>query len=245
MPKYKQTILITGAAKRIGAAIALDLAAQGHDLVLHYASSKAEAMRVAALCKKLGVTVTLVQADLTDARACQALWKSLPPVTALIHNASVFKRDTLATMKPAQLRQHLALHVEAPLLLAQGFMKQLPKSATGRIIVIGDGMLGWSVAPQFFSYAVSKHALISTIDILAAAVAPRATANLIAPGATLKGPQDTASSFKTLKSIAPLQRTGNLAEICESVAYLLTAPGVTGQTFNLANGMGLESYRRR
>lgn len=243
MTKHKQTILITGAAKRIGASIALDLAAREVNLVLHYHRSAKPAKALATRCKKLGAKVTLVRADLTDTMQCIKLWRELPICTGLIHNASVFERDTLATMKPAQLRAHLALHVEAPLLLAQGFMKQLPKSAQGRIILIGDGMMGWSIAPQFFSYAVSKHALTGVIDLLAASVAPRATANLIAPGATLEGAQDTSSSFKTLKSITPLARTGELSEICDAVIYLLQASGTTGQVLNLANGMALSSFR--
>lgn len=244
MRRRKQTILITGAARRIGAALARHLARQGYDLVLHYATSKKEAAQLAKELRAKGATVTLVGADLADTRSLRHFWKELPACSAFIHNASSFRRDTLASLTPDALREHLAVHLEAPLILAQGFLKQLPKQASGSIIILGDGTLGWSIAPQFFSYAVSKHALTATVDILAAAVAPKARANVIALGPTLRGTHDTKQTFAMLAGAAPLQRTGALQEVTEAVDYLLGAPGVTGQVISLANGFSLATARR-
>ncbi len=149
MPPPRQTLLITGAAKRIGAALARHFAAD-HDLVVHYHRSKAEAEKLARELRALGTGVTLVKADLTDTASLKDFWKKLPPCTGFIHNASSFVRDTLADMTPDSLREHLAIHLEAPLLLAQGFLAQLPKKSVGSIVVIGDGEFGWSVSPRFF-----------------------------------------------------------------------------------------------
>ncbi len=131
----KPTTLITGASRRIGACIARHLAAQDHDLVLHYATSKAEAEALATELRGRGTAVTLVQADLADLASLETFWQGLPPVTSIIHNASRYSRDTLETLTLADLRAHMAINFEAPLLLTQGFMAQLPQGAAGNIIV--------------------------------------------------------------------------------------------------------------
>ena len=154
-----------------------------------------------------------------------------------IHNASRYARDTLATMTPADLRAHLAVNLEAPLILTQGFMAQLPAGAPGNILVLGDDALGWSVSPAFFSYAVSKHAWVALIELLAASVAPRGRANLIALAPTLPGALDPDGLFERLAERAPLKRTGNVEEILAAIDYLSTAAGVTGQVLHLGNGM--------
>lgn len=244
MPKHKQTILITGAAKRIGAHLAQHLAAMGYDLVLHYAQSKAEAEKLAQALRAKGTKIMLVKADLTDTKSLERFWKKLPACTTIIHNASAFKRDTLQTMTPASLREHLAIHLEAPLLLTQGFLKQLPKNVSGNVILLGDGTFGWSIAPPFFSYAVSKHAWQSTLDLLAAAAAPQARVNMLALGPTLRGPHDTTRTFRMLADKSPLKRTSKPEEVAAAVGYLLDAPGVTGQVISLTGGFNLSTFRR-
>ncbi len=240
---HQPTTLITGAGKRVGAAIARHLASKGHALVLHYHRSQVEAEVLAAELRAGGAMVTLVRADLADAASLAGFWQGLPPVTNLIHNASRYTRDSLDSFTTADLRAHLAVNLEAPLVLTQGFMRQLPEDAAGNIIMLGDDALGWSASPEFFTYAVSKHGWRAVIDLLAAAVAPRARANMIALAPTLPGENDTPDMFARLASAAPLKRTGEVAEILASIDYLLTACGFTGQTLGLGNGMGLASYR--
>jgi len=241
----KPRTLITGAGRRIGAMLAEHLAAAGHDLVLHYHQSGMEAQTLAKqLRAQYGADVALVQADLAAPEMLANFWRDLPPCTALIHNASQFTRDTLADFTPEALRAHLAVHLESPLMLTQGFMAQLPTDhSQASIIVLTDGTMGWSVAPQFFSYAISKQAWHSAIDILAAAVAPHARANVIALGPTLMGATDNETTFAHLAERAPLKRTNAPIEVAQAIDYLLIAPGVTGQVLSLANGFGLNSAR--
>ena len=240
----RPTALITGAAKRIGSMIAEHLAQAGYNIILHYHRSGDAAQALATdLAAQFGTTVTLVQADLSDPERLEHFWRDLPPCELLIHNASQFTRDTIDSMTAETLRQHLAVHVESPLLLSQGFMKQLPEGKTGNIIILGDGTLGWSSSPQFFSYAISKHAWGSVIDLLAAACAPRARCNVMALGPTLTGEVDDASVFNRLAARAPLKRHGSPDEVCQAIDFLLAAPGVTGQTISLANGFGLAFAR--
>ena len=231
------TTLITGAARRIGAGLARHLAARGHQLMLHYHSSKEEAEALALELRGTGAHVTLVQANLEDAASLAQVWKGLPPVTTIIHNASRYTRDKLDNFTVADLRAHMAVNFEAPLILTQGFMAQLPAGASGNVIVLGDDALGWSISPEFFSYAVSKHAWASIIELLAAAVAPRARANVIALAPTLPNVNDPDGMFARLAAQAALKRTGDVAEVLAAVDYLLGATGTTGQVLHLGNGM--------
>lgn len=244
MDANEKTLLITGGAKRIGAALAAHAASLGWALVLHYhrAADEAEALAV-ALKKQYGVRVTLKQADLRDATSLADFWNGLPPVTAIVHNAAMFERDTLASMTNATLHTQLQVNFTAPLQLTQGFMQQLPRDAKGSVTILGDGVMGWSVSPEFFTYSISKHAWISALDVLAAACAPRARVNLIALAPTLPNANDTPEMFARLAERAPLKRTGEVAEVCHALAYLLHADGVTGQVLNLANGAHLASHR--
>lgn len=250
----KPTTLITGAAKRIGAAIARHLANHGHNLVLHYHQSRAEAEALAAEIvashqspvtrnNTTAPSVTLIQADLQKPERLTDFWQSLPPVTTIIHNASRYTRDNLANFTAADLRAHLAVNVESPLMLSQGFVQQLPQGVHGNLIVLGDDALGWSASPEFFTYSVSKHGWRAVIDLMAAAGAPRISANVIALAPTLPGVQDPEGMFDRLAAHAPLKRTGTVDEVLAAVDFLLATPGLTGQTLGLGNGMGLGTVR--
>jgi NAD(P)-dependent dehydrogenase (short-subunit alcohol dehydrogenase family) len=242
---HKPTTLITGSGRRVGEQIARHLAARGHDLVLHYHRSKdaAEALAGELRATSHKPRITLVHADLENLPECAAFWDGLPPVTNLIHNASRYTRDRLADFSVSDLRAHLAVNLEAPLILTQGFVRQLPNGVSGNVLVLGDGTLGWSISPEFFSYAVSKHAWSSLIDVLAAAVAPRVRANVIALAPTLPGVNDPEGMFERLAEHAPLKRTGDVAEVLAAIDFLLNSPGITGQVISLGNGMGLTSWR--
>lgn len=239
------TTLITGAARRIGAAIARHLAAQGHTLVLHYHRSKAEAEALATELRALSTkpTITLVAADLQKPDTLTDFWNGLPPVTTIIHNASRYTRDTLESFDSADLRAHMAVNFVSPLILSQGFMHQLPKDAQGNIIVLGDDAFGWSTSPEFFTYSISKHSWRAAIDVLAAACAPRVRANVVALAPTLKGETDDDALFARLAKRAPLARTGEVSEVLAAIDFLLVSPGITGQTIGLGNGMALATAR--
>jgi NAD(P)-dependent dehydrogenase (short-subunit alcohol dehydrogenase family) len=180
-----------------------------------------------------------VQADLRSLDLLATWWDGLPPVSSIIHNASQYARDSLDSMTCDGLRDHMAVNFEAPMLLTQGFMRQLPVDASGSIIFLGDGYTGWTISPEFFTYALSKRAWDSAIDLLAAAVAPRARANAVALAPTLRNAWEDEALFTRLAARAPLKRTGALEEVYSAIDYLLASPGVTGQTISLANGMGL------
>jgi NAD(P)-dependent dehydrogenase (short-subunit alcohol dehydrogenase family) len=237
-------MLITGAAKRIGAALASHYASRGFGLVLHYHQSRAAAEALAAMLRERhGTQVMLVQANLSHPESLDGFWKNMPPVTHMVHNASRFTRDTLNTMRAADLRDHLAVNLESPLMLTQGFIRQCEAGAKGTVTMIGDGTVGWSISPEFFSYAASKHGWVSLIPLLAAACAPQVRVNMLALGPTLPGAQDDQHCFERLAQRAPLKRHGAPDEVIAAMDYLLQAPGVSGQVISLANGFGIDSFR--
>jgi NAD(P)-dependent dehydrogenase (short-subunit alcohol dehydrogenase family) len=234
----RPTTLITGAAKRIGAAIAEHLARQGHALVLHYHTSEREALALAERLRAQGTAVALVQADLSHPEALSGFWQGLPACNTLIHNASHYSRDPFTKFSAADLRRHLAVNLEAPLLLTQGFLKQLPAGVKGQVLVLGDGVQGGSISPAYFPYAVSKHAWVAIIELLAASLAPHVRANLIALAPTLPNDADSDGLFERLAARAPLKRNATVEEVLAAVDYMLAAPGVTGQVLALGSGMG-------
>ena len=239
----KPTTLITGAAKRIGAAIARHLAAQGHDLVLHYNQSHDAAETLAEALRAQDTKVTLVRADLEHLPEREAFWRHLPACTTIIHNASRYARDRIDNFTAADLRSHLAVNLEAPLVLTQGFLLQLPAGLAGNVIMLGDDALGWSNSPEFFTYAVSKHSWSSLVDLMAAACAPNVRMNMIALAATLPGAVDGEAMFKRLAERSPLKRTGEVAEVLAAIDFVLASPGLTGQRIGLGNGMALTTSR--
>lgn len=243
LPFGPATALITGAAKRVGRALALHLAARGWDILVHYQNSQAEAEHLVEEISALGRQVAIVQADLADPRAATQIFdaaKGLPPVITLIHNASRFERDTLATMDPSGLHSHLAVNLETPMVLTQAFAAQFQKGEyPGNVICLLDGMQGWSISPQFFSYSLSRLAMEQGVPLLANALAPHIRVNGVALGATLPGVMDQPTTFAKLEWVTPLRRTSQPAEVCEAVDFLLRADGMTGQIVNLSGGMNL------
>lgn len=237
-------MLITGAGQRIGAILAECAARDGWNLVLHANRSHAAAETLAArLQREHSVSAQVHRADLCDSEAIADFWHGLPPVTALVHNAATFERDTLASMDAATLQMQLQVNFTAPLVLTQGFMKQLLANAHGSVTILGDGVLGWSISPEFFSYSVSKQAWVGVLDVLAAACAPRARVNMIALAPTLPNANDTPEMFARLAERAPLKRTGEPADVVAALQYLLGADGVTGQVLSLAGGAHLKGAR--
>jgi NAD(P)-dependent dehydrogenase (short-subunit alcohol dehydrogenase family) len=237
------TALITGAAVRVGRVLALHLASQGWDVLIHYHHSQTEAEALADEIRALGRRAALAQADLGQPEAARTIFAAaadLLPVTTLIHNASRFERDQLATLTPEAMRAHFAVNVETPLLLTRAFAEQFPKGELpGNVICLLDGMIGWSISPTFLSYSLSRLALREALPLLAQELAPHIRVNGIALGATLPGEQDKPTTFAKLEWTTPLRRVSHPGEVCDAVDYLLKADGVTGQVINLSGGMNL------
>ncbi|GAK45971.1 short-chain dehydrogenase/reductase SDR [Tepidicaulis marinus] len=236
------TVLITGAAKRVGRAIAEDMAARGFHVAVHYGGSEQEARDLVGAIGAKGGTAAAFQADLADAGALAGLASAaaakLGPLTCLINNASAFEDDTLESLDEESWAQHLDTNLKAPAFLAQAFAAQLPDGAQGNIINIIDQRV-WRLTPRFFSYTLSKAGLWTMTQTLAQALAPRIRVNGIGPGPTLKNARQEDADFTRQQEALLLRRGPALGEITAAIRFILESPSLTGQMIALDGGQHL------
>lgn len=236
------TVLITGAGKRIGRAIALDLANAGWRVAVHYNSSEESAAQTVGEIEAGGGSAIAIQADLEDLDAVRALIpacrEKLDAPTCLINNASLFEQDDISTLTPESFHRHMRINLRAPVFLAQALSENLPEGADGLIINLLDQRV-WKLTPDFFSYTLSKSALWTTTRTLAQGLAPRIRVNAIGPGPTLANVRQSEAAFAEQQRATPLGRGAELREICSAVRFILDAPSMTGQMIALDGGQHL------
>lgn len=234
-----RTVLITGAARRIGRAIALDLARHGWSIVVHCNTSRDAAEEVAAEVRELGGEAAVVRADLADesdvAGLVDASASALGPLACLINNASVFENDTARTATREGWDRHMGINLRAPFVLTQAFVAQLPADTEGNVINMIDQRV-WNLKPQFMSYTLSKAGLWALTQILAQELAPQVRVNAIGPGPTLRNIHQSEESFAREWSSVLLKRKVELGEICDAVRFILDAHSMTGQMIALDSG---------
>lgn len=236
------TALITGAAKRIGRAIALDLARTGWRVGVHYNSSDDDAARTVDEIEKAGGTAVALKADLSDLEAMHALvpacCEKLSAPTCLINNASLFEHDHISTMTEDSFHFHMRVNLRAPVFLAQAFAKSLPAGTEGVVINMLDQRV-WKPTPDYFSYSLSKSALWAATQTLAQGLAPRIRVNAIGPGPTLANVRQSDDAFARQQASTILERGPDPEEICTAVRFILDARSMTGQMIALDGGQHL------
>ena len=241
-PEDKPVALITGGAKRIGAAIVDDLAAHGFAVAIHANRSRDEANRRVAEINAKGGRATAVFGDLTDGSAVAAIIDqaeaALGPVQILVNSASVFQKDSAQAPDVAQFDAHFNMHVKAPALLAARMVERIPANAPGLIVNVIDQRV-WRLTPHFFSYTLSKAALWTATQTMAMAFAPYVRVNAIGPGPTLPNVRQDLADFQAQVDAVPLRHAPALAEFGATVRYLWAAKSVTGQMIALDSGQHL------
>ena len=237
-----KNVLVTGAAKRLGRAIALDLAAAGWNVALHYNTSQSDAQSAAESVRQAGVKAALLQADLAREQDSQALVAraatAIGPLTALINSASIFENDDWQSADRKSWNDHMEINLRAPFVLSQAFARQLPKGAAGNIINLIDQRV-LKPTPDFISYSLSKAGLYALTTTLAQALAPAIRVNAVGPGPVLKGARQSEADFNRQRSATILGHGADLPDICGAVRYLLAAPSVTGQMIAVDGGQHL------
>jgi NAD(P)-dependent dehydrogenase (short-subunit alcohol dehydrogenase family) len=237
-----KTVLITGAAKRIGKQLALDLAEAGWSIAVHCNTSRSEADTVVADIRSKGREADVVQGDLSDALVPDRLMadavKKLGPLTALINNASIFEPDEVGSITIDSWEHHQSTNLRAPVMLAQAFARQLPADVHGNIINIVDQRV-WKLNPKFFSYTTSKSGLWTATRTLAQALAPRIRVNAIGPGPALPSARMDQSEFDKQARLTLLGRGTSPAEISAAAKFILSQPALTGQMIALDGGQHL------
>jgi NAD(P)-dependent dehydrogenase (short-subunit alcohol dehydrogenase family) len=237
-----RTALVTGAARRLGRIIALDLAANGWRVGVHYRASAAEAARLVAEIKRNGGRAAAFAADLDRLDALPELIAecatALGTPSCLINNAARFERDTLETLDGAKWQAHLDVNLKAPVFLTQAFARALPEGVEGNVINILDQKV-LRLTPDYFSYTIAKAALWSATQTMAQALAPRVRVNAIAPGPVLKHEGQSPSAFARECRATLLRRAVNAGDVAGAVRFLLETPSITGQIIALDSGQHL------
>jgi NAD(P)-dependent dehydrogenase (short-subunit alcohol dehydrogenase family) len=235
-----QTILITGAARRLGQVMALAAAKCGADVILHHAHSPLQANEVADQINNIGRKAWILEADLADPTDVNGLFESafkLASISALINNAAIFKPIDLAHTTLEDWNEHLQVNLTAPFLLCKAFAVQPNAPLPGRIINILD----WRAlrpGKDHFPYTISKAALAAMTKSLALSLAPNIMVNGIALGAIL--PPEGEEVSPTLIKNVPMQRWSTLEELGNLTTYLLTSPAyITGEIIHLDGGRHL------
>jgi NAD(P)-dependent dehydrogenase (short-subunit alcohol dehydrogenase family) len=237
-----KNVLVTGAAKRLGRAIAIDLAAAGWNVAIHYHGSQADADSAAAEVRAQGVKAATLQCDLSQENQTAGLvaraGKDLGPLTALINSASLFENDDWQSATRKSWDDHVETNLRAPLLLSQDFARQLPNGEIGAIVNIIDQRV-LKPTPQFLSYSLSKAGLHWLTTTLAQGMGPRVRVNAVGPGPTIRNARQSEEDFARQREASILQRGSDPADICAAIRYLLSADAVTGQMIAVDGGQHL------
>ncbi len=240
--KRLRAALITGAAKRIGRAIAKDLADNGFSVAIHANGSLAEAEKFAAELRQSGHRAVAVQGDLTKINETEKLIQkasdALGPLDLLVNNASIFHEDSLRAFDAGIWEEHFAVHLRAPSILAAKFAEQLPQAADGLIVNIIDQRV-WALRPSFYSYTLSKSALWTATQTMAQALAPRIRVNAIGPGPSIPSERQLQEDFQAQVAALILKRGPELEEFGRTIRFLFETPSVTGQMIALDGGQHL------
>ena len=229
--------LVTGAARRIGRALALAAADAGYDVAVHHRDSAEDAEATAAAIREKGVRAAVIAFDLADnpGRLIEQAQAALGPVTLLVNNASVFLDDTLESLTRELWDAHMEANLHAPVALTQAFAAQ---GGEGLVVNIVDQRV-WRPNPQFFSYSLSKAGLWWATRTMAQALAPRIRVNAIGPGPTLPSIHQSAEDFEAEAANILLERRVTPDEIAAALRYLIDAPLVTGQMIAVDGGQHL------
>jgi NAD(P)-dependent dehydrogenase (short-subunit alcohol dehydrogenase family) len=216
--------LITGAAKRIGRAIALDLAKGGCDIAIHYNTSAAEAEETAEAVRQLGRRAVLLRASLTDPEATAALpdqaAKALGRLDILVNNASTFTPMDVARFSLAEWNRTLTVNLTAPMVLAHAAYPHLKAHGQGRIINLLDicAARSW---PEYLAYSASKGGLTTLTQALAKSMAPDVRVNGVAPGAALFPEDYDQEQIKAITRHIPGLRGGTAEDVAAAVRFLI------------------------
>ena len=233
---------MTGAARRVGKAMALDLAAHGYQIAIHANRSGAEAEAVAGFIRDAGGVAEVFLADLSDGKAVRELHsqvaKRLRAPDIIVNNASIFEDDDVRDFNDELFDKHFAIHLKAPAILAEAMANTLTDNRDGLIINIIDQRV-WKLTPRFFSYTLSKSALWTATQTMAQALAPRIRVNAIGPGPTLANERQNPDDFARQAAAVPLGHGPELAELGATIRYLHEARSVTGQMIALDGGQHL------
>jgi len=237
-----KNLLITGAATRIGKAIALHFAKQGWNVAIHYFKSSSDAKKLKKKIEKYFVKVVLVKANLKNTTQVKEIIplakKKLGTINCLINNAALFEKDDILNFTNESWNNHLNINLLAPTILIKQFSKQASKKNISNIINIIDQRV-FKLTPIFMSYTLSKSALHTLTKTMAMRLSPNIKVNGIAPGPTIKSKRQSTKHFNKQVGSTLLKKPVGLKDICDTVEFLINNNSITGQIIAVDSGQNL------
>ena len=237
-----KNLLITGAATRVGKAIALHFAEKGWNIALHYFQSSSKAKELKKIIEQNWVKVALIKADLKNPKQVEKIvplaQKKLGRIGCLINNAALFEKDDITNFTTKSWNNHLNINLLAPTILIKQFVKQAPKKSVSNIINIIDQRI-FNLTPFFMSYTLSKSGLQTLTKTMAMRLGPDIKVNGIAPGPTIKSKRQTDRHFRNQVKSTLLKKSVRLEDICENIEFLINNNSVTGQIIAVDSGQNL------
>ena len=234
-------IIITGAATRMGAAIAKKLSGPKVEIVIHYNKSKSNAEKLKKELMKNKTKVYLIKGDLSKENDLKKIIKfsksKLKYFDCLINNASLFENDNLKNFTSKSWGQHLDVNLKAPAYLTKEFAKNI-RGKNNNIINIIDQRV-FKLTPFFFSYTLSKTGLYTLTKTSAMSLAPKIRVNGIAPGPTIKNQRQSEKHFRKQYLATPLKRQVDVEQICNAVDFFIKNISITGQVLAIDSGQNL------
>jgi len=239
----RPAVLVTGGAKRLGAAMSRRFSEAGWHVVIHCNSSRAEAEELAASL----LSAEVVQCDLIDSEAAiamiEALAARLNDWRVLVNSASIFVPDEATGLDPETSRLSMRINAVSPVRMSQAYLKHARSKAGRRVIDVTDQKLA-NPNPDFFSYTMSKHALAATVPMLAMTAQPEDRIYALAPGAILPSHDQNAEEAEISHRMNPLGRRTAPEEVADAALFLAEGPLASGQTLFVDSGQHLLSQPR-
>ena len=242
-----KNLLITGAATRVGKAIALHFAEKGWNIALHYFRSSSKAKELKKIIEQNWVKVTLIKADLKNSKQVEKIVplakKKLGAIDCLINNAALFEKDDISNFTTKSWNDHFNINLLAPAILTKQFAKQASKKTVSNIINIIDQRI-FNLTPFFMSYTISKSGLQTLTKTMAMRLGPNIKVNAIAPGPTIKSKRQTDRHFRNQVKSTLLKKSVRLEDICDTVEFLINNNSITGQIVAVDSGQNLSRNRK-
>ncbi|MBI3552860.1 MAG: SDR family oxidoreductase [Elusimicrobia bacterium] len=235
-----KAVLVTGAARRVGRAIALALAERGARLAIHYNRSRKEAAELARdIHRSFGVDAMTVKAELSDIRAVERMAKTvasgLGGLHALVNSASVYESNVFGKTTPDDWNRHLDANLRAPFFLCQAAAPHMRRSGGGVIVNIAD-WAGLRPYAGYIPYCVSKAGLLCLNTALAKALAPEIRVNAVMPGPVLLPPGTTKRQAQAVREATLVKRLGSPEDVARAVVYFFENDFVTGAALPVDGG---------
>ena len=241
-----KNLLITGAATRVGKAIAIYFAERGWNIGLHYFRSSTKAKKLKKIIEQNRVKAVLIKADLKNPKQIEKVMtlarKKLGTIDCLVNNAALFEKDDITNFTTKSWNDHLNINLLAPTILTKQFAKQASKKTVSNIINIIDQRI-FNLTPFFMSYTISKSGLQTLTKTMAMRLGPNIKVNAIAPGPTIKSKRQTDKHFRNQVKSTLLKKSVKAEDICDAVEFLISNNSITGQIIAVDSGQNLSSNR--